>query len=205
MAYVINSGSIIELAAEYMVNGQQCINLFHYKFVTGAPLPNGRTAIQTVLDGLDMLGIQTQHAACLSSLVGDITWYGQWIHPTRYAYAIWNAGPKTASGPNTMQPVNVGASITKKGEIAARSNVGTTHMGGVPAPWVVASMITAAGLAQYNLLASRMTQGFLLPTTQEFQPVLFSKSAPATSAPIFEAFAQDTSRVERRRTVGVGS
>lgn len=126
----------------------------------------------------------------------------QVISPTRYAA---NRYTVAASGEldDTAQITQVSASVTRRGDLAEQSNVGHVN---IPAPggadWVMNGIFKPAYMTQLNLHAAAISEE-LTYATARFTPVLL-KNNGTSGAPITQTFAQDTVRVVRRRTVGLG-
>lgn len=201
--YEIGPDSFIEISMESELNGQQNISLFHYVYTGTAIIPDGR---QLALDFLDVLAgpdaLYEAYLACLSSDVGQVQMYAQWIHPNRFAYVTYPT-PSDADGPVGALPQNVSVAITKRGVVAARNAIGTLHMPAVPSDWVVNGQVVQPIGTPYQDLADSLASDQTVGAVT-LEPVLFNRTTPADSQFIAEAFYQLTSRVDRRRTVGLG-
>lgn len=203
--YPIQPGSFVEVTAEFTLNNQQNISLFHYVYPDNGIITDGADVLQQLLTALaDNDQLMDVYGAAVSADAGRIDWYAQWIRPQRYAYTRWS-GEKNATGPANALPQNVAVAVTKRGIVANRSGIGTLHMGGVPSAWVLNGKVIQGFSEAYTLLANALPTTIVLGPDLTFDPVLFNRTTPADSQLIAEAFYQDTSRIMRRRTVGLGS
>lgn len=203
--YEIAPNSVVEIAAEYVLNGQQNIALFHYAYVDTDVISDGYEALGQILLTLsDDMDFMANFGACLSSDAGDVTFSAQWIYPVRWAYRVFGT-LITPSGPANAAPQNVAAAITKRGTIATRDAIGTTHMGAVPREWLVNGFVVQPVGEPYTAFADLIPLDLVDGTEVKYAPILYKRSAPEESIFIAEAFVQQTSRIMRRRTVGLGS
>jgi len=206
MAYPIVDGSIAEVSIEMAVNGQNCMSLFHYYLEQDAPVVDGAALMLELLGWfVGAAGPFPEYEDCIPDVVNNMSVYGQWITPDRFRYEIAPAGPFAGNVANAPLPQNVSAAITKFGDAANRHNIGTLHMPAVPVNFVQDGMISAVGLAAYGALAAVMQDGFISAGGHVLSPVIFNRLSPNDSPYIIGAFTQLTSRVNRRRTVGLGS
>jgi len=207
MPYPVVTGSILELTLEGRHEGQQIMNVFHYKLTSPATLTNGRDAIAAVLIGADAPGgLAALWRACLSIQVTDLTMRGQWIVPERFAYVRLALTGGSGSVAGDAMPVNTAITVTRRGQEANRQSVGSTHIGGVPAGAITNGQLNVLFLDAYDAFAAKTIQPLLsLDPAYEMSPILFNKEAPGDSK-VPEAYTLNTyARVMRRRTVGVGS
>jgi hypothetical protein len=206
MAYPVPLSSILELVANMTVNGQQCMSVFHYKYNTGSSIPDGRAAAVDFLNKIRVAGaLKDAYVGCISDQIVDITWRAQWITPNRFRHVFLAVAPDAGTAAANPLPVQVSAAITKQAQNATRHGSGTLHMPGVPTSFVVDSLITLVGHTAYLALCDKVILPITLTGGQILDPVLFNRVTPNNSETIIQAFAQNTSRVNRRRTVGVGS
>jgi len=164
-------------------------------------------AIHSFMDGIDNLF--AAYAGCLSEDVTSLKTTFQAIYPTRYSYRTYSfqAGAGEVAEPSF--PPNVAHAVTLRADDAGPGNRGTKHIGGVPLTFSEAGLVTTAGLTALSGLAEmlKLKQGFEVGAFNNFelQPLIahranISLSPYATSYTIGSA-----TRVERRRTVGLGS
>jgi len=129
----------------------------------------------------------------------------QWIHPLRYGrQEIVNVNA-TGGVAFPALPPNEGFSITKRGLQAGRRFIGSTHVYGLPVRDQTLGQLNAFELDERANLADKIQTTITLAGGGPiFTPVIFSKSAPTTSPEIVGTVVQQTTRTERRRTVGLG-
>lgn len=206
MPYNIGAGSILEMSYHGKVDGQLFISQLHYLFATGTTIVDGEAAALEMIDNLNNAGnLSDDYLACIPDEVGGIRLRAQWITPIRYRYVVDPGGVRQGTVASPSMPSNVAVALTKTGEKANRHNIGTLHMPAVPASFIGDSLLTVLGQIAYDELCSDLPDNFILATGQDLRPVLFNRVAPSTSVQIVQAFPQDTSRVNRRRTVGLGA
>jgi len=135
---------------------------------------------------------------------GDI-WY-QVIRPTRFrkfVKADFTTG--VTSGFAATAP-NVACVITRVGELGRRDNISSLHL---PAAtdngWIDGGTVTLAAQVKLATMsdACRTTYSVAIGSTK-FSPSILNGPLAAQVTPITFAFFQFTSRVMRRRTLGVG-
>lgn len=129
----------------------------------------------------------------------------QCIYPTRLAPATF---PKTELGGyiTDTESANLAGVITRRGDLANRSNVGSLH---IVAPMGVAGVVNGQVTAEWktalDLLAEQVEQVYNeIVFNSTWEPVLFNKNAPSVVTKVTDAFPQITARTMRRRTVGLG-
>jgi len=207
VAYGIAAGSIMAVSAVGKMNGQETITTVHYRYanLTGT-IPDGRAAIIYVLTQIRMAGGWFEkYLACISGAVTGIQLYGQWITNTRYAYATDGVAAASGDLAATVMPQNVAMVVTRRGDLADRKNISTLHLPGVPASEVAAGVLSLDQQIALNDFANASIQPFVLTGGQELYPCAFNRNDPSFSRILTESFAQQTVRVMRRRTVGLGS
>jgi len=206
MAYVINPGAILQVTLDFTVNGQLNMALFHYVFQTGTAIADGKAAALDFISKIEVADeLVPRFLDCISDEVLDLKVRAQWIWPARFRFVPSPTPPAAGGSLNAPLPSNVAAAITKYAETADRHGLGTLHIGGVPVTFVQDSLITVGGLIAYDALGDKMSSVYVLTTGQAMAPVLYRRGNPALSPVIIEANPQSTSRVSRRRTVGVGA
>lgn len=185
---------------------QRTMSTFLYRItnVTGAPLYNElMDALHSSFSGAGQL-ITTFRACMPSNWFWTDVWY-QIISPTRqrkYAKSMTGAG--TASSIATT--ANLQASITRVGELSGRRYIGGIRMPLGTEDFVVdQGFIQAGQLAALNALCAAMKLFIITSgSVATFRPQVGVPKPPATSLDLEDAFPQATSRVIRRRTVGLG-
>lgn len=131
----------------------------------------------------------------------------QVIYPTRYVKVSFADG----SGPGTVvqnaEPPNVAHAILLRTDLAGRDQRATKHIGGVPSTFTNNGRMTAAAIAAYEILADQLVQRYTVAGTGDtlWWPIIYHRDNPGATDYITSRTLQNTTRVERRRTVGLGS
>lgn len=202
MPYAVPNGGILEVSIKGKFELQTFLSVFHYRITAAGGTADGDAAINAADAILNVAGgFVDAYADALhaDAILEDVIY--QWIHPKRY-HRVRKA-PVTLTGhvAGTKMPPNVSGPITKKSVTATRHSRGTLHMPAVPASFVIGGTISNAGQIAYNNFALLVVStGALLG----YEPVLFNRLSPGLSEAIVEAYSETTSRVQRRRTVGLG-
>ena len=206
MAYEIVPDSILQLSFEGRVYSQQIMTVLSYRLISETPIPDGAASADAFLsNAIAAGGIYRLWLDCLSQNAIDCDAYAQWITPTRYAYRAAGAGNTVGTmGFDCISP-NYSAGITRRGELANRHSISNLHMPAVPDTGVQQGLLMPVYEAPLEIFKEKSLEGFTLGFGAELLPVAFNRSAPSTSIVLVEGFVQNTARVMRRRTVGVGS
>lgn len=206
MGYAVAAGSVIAISAEGTLHGQQVMTTFHYKENSLIEIPDGRLAAIEMLTKIHLAGgLAELYLACMSQAVNNVEWYAQWITPTRFAYIAWSGLPAQGTILEESMPPNVAQVATRRGDRANRHNISNLHLPGVPVPSVVDGRLNAIQADRLQQLATESCDPITLVTGNEMVPVAFWRGNPFSSAQVVEGYPQDTTRVMRRRTVGLGS
>lgn len=128
----------------------------------------------------------------------------QTIAPTRYTKSIFTVGDVGSGG--QADTANVQQSITRKGELAGRFSIGGIR---VPCATTVDTItdgkLTTSALAALNALAGEMKETLSVASgTATLVPQVGTPPAPVNSIDLVDTIAENTVRVIRRRTVGLG-
>lgn len=204
--------SIITLNFDGILDGQQVLltTAWRLEFVTlSAPDPNMAglfDAWHGVIDALANL-----NAAYLDSLSHDMTvpyQFFQAIWPTRYVRRRYTPGDGEGHVIEDALPPNVAHVITLQTDVAVPRRVSNKHIGGVPSDGTLEGYITAPQKARLDNLRDWL----ITPTDVTYggndyrlNPVMLKWDSPNNSKRIYTGYTQTTTRVERRRTVGLGS
>jgi len=147
-------------------------------------------------------------ACCPSNWTLDSLWI-QLIYPTRVRKIVYNKN-LAGTGANASTVTNVSASITRTGVLAARNQVGGIRVPISPAD-CAAGLLTTTPFANLGALSVKMKALYGAAADWWWSPGFMSKvpgQQPNERIPAFTemyaAFPQETSRVVRRRTVGLG-
>lgn len=206
MAYPITSLSILQVVFEGKHDGQQVISVMSYIYDDLTTKPDGRAEIVSVLSQVMAPdGLYEKYIACVSVDVSDIRCYGQFITPIRYAYvrAVGDGVSGANAGP--CLPSNTAQVVSRRGDLADRANISDIHLPGVPVGAVISSELTGPQLTLLQSFGTASVQPYVSATGGNYQPVAFHRESPVLSRKLTESFPQDTVRVMRRRTVGLGA
>lgn len=205
MAFPVSVGDIVEVRIRARQSGQQLLNVLHYKVSTGSSFDGAvdfEEALAIINDGT--IGIITAYKAFAN---GDVFFSGmdmQLIYPTRYRSVSAAVGAFGLREGMAM-PQNVQASVTRRVDEAGKSKTGRTELFGLITEDQEDGLLTLDAVTLASTLAGKMSQNIELVTgTLVFQPIIYSRSFPLTSNPVVGYRVQDSVRVARRRTVGVG-
>lgn len=210
MARFVVSQDILEVRLLGRMNGQRLMNVLHYRLgVDGASVLEGDDVITAAAtSAFENAGGILQILKAISNPAW--TYEGalyQWIYTTRYTAVRRNnaAGPGSFAG--TALPPNVSSTITKQSVHGTRHGIGSIHIGGMGLNDITVGMLTVARVENLAGLAELLTVDIPLPTVPnalELTPIILNKASPQLSLTWHTATIQNESRVQRRRTVGLG-
>ncbi len=206
MAYDIDPGAILQLSFEGSLFSQQIMTVLSYKLVGEGVLEDGAAAADAFLaDAIAAGGIYRLWLDCLAQSAINCDAYAQWITPTRYAYRTAGAGNQVGTiGFDCISP-NYSAGITRRGELANRHSISNLHMPAVPDTGVQEGRIQLVYETPLQTFMEKSLEAFTVGFGLDLVPVAFNRADPSASVVLVEGFLQDTARVMRRRTVGVGA
>jgi len=209
MAREAFNGSILEVGIVGRHEGQRTLNLLHYKAENIAAEPLDFTPrAEEFFDQLNALdGLIPRYLDCVGQdyTLSEIRL--QLLSPTRYAYQVFVVNGVGSEAQESLPP-NDGVTLTKKNDKVGRHNRGSIHMPAVPTTFVANGYITRAASLVYGNLSHKMIEPITLTQSPSpamaWQPVIYNRLAPSTSPVYNQVQIQLTTRVNRRRTVGVG-
>jgi len=216
MAVPLNS--LFEVRLKYLANGQQCMNVFHYRNTAALPDPiDPRDVCVGLLEeyggnGNGEIPGEFMKVFCTATTINSMQ--AQAVYPVR-----WRSSELTLSfdglRPGELRAQNVQWTATKHGDFASRHDLGAIHVGGVGDTDYEAGEITAA----FKIVANTFVTFLSLPLVLTdpvctLDPCIANKApVPNTdpvkyvysgSVPISEWVRRDTIRTMRPRTKGVG-
>jgi len=130
----------------------------------------------------------------------------QRIRATRMTPIIQDIGVTGSQG-DGESPINVAGVATKRGEVSGRWAVGSWHQPGLyPDAFATAGNLTSAYKLGLNEALNNWFNTTRTPPGMvgNVRPILFNNLNPTRVTSIVTIQAQDTVRVMRRRTVGLG-
>lgn len=205
-----DNNSVLEVAFVGEHQGQRTLNLLHYRFADVVDGPRDWTTIDDdfmdVIQGLG--GLQSTYLDCCSEEFTLLTIRTQILNPSRWSYIdhaiVGGEGQVVAPA----LPPNDGVTITKRNNGTGRTNRGAVHMPAVPTTFIADAEITSAALLAYENFGDVLVEELQLPQLpappMRLQPCIFHRADPTVSPTTTEYIVQRTSRVNRRRTKGVG-
>lgn len=202
--YTVDNGAILEAVVSYQFAAQQCLNVSHWKFGTDAGAVDGVAAINE-FDGLFNagLGYVRKLANCMhvNAIIQQVSY--QWIFPTRYAYRTKAPTVGVGQIAGAALPPNVALALERFNDNTTRHDRGEMHIGAVPGIFVDNGSVTGAAQLNFDELITKATS-VIVGFGTTYTPILFNRAAPAQSKVVLAGRLRQTSRVLRRRTVGVG-
>lgn len=210
MMAVIENGDIVEVRFNYVQNQQRLMNVMHYRATEVTPGLDYEAAMSYALDKLEtelsLWPITWATGAVDTASIYKIT--AQKIFPTRLYHMdkLLDIQGYTDSEINPPLPQNVQLSLTKVSEEAGRGRTGRVEVPGGNVNQIEDGRLSDLGVLWMENLALAIQQNVNLEDLQPstLTPVILYGFAPAGSPDLTLVRIQDTVRVTRRRTVGVG-
>jgi len=201
----VNNGAVLEVVIHSTLAAQRQMTVLHY-VIKEMSAPADQFSILETID--DRLAAADGIYDAIADVSGNDCEFQsvqlQWIYPVRYAYRKFASMPLIGQFAEPCYPPNVSVTITKKGVEAGRKNIGAVHMPNVPNGAILNGHLDGAAVALYETLATRLKTNYTLATTGTLVPIIAHRAALAESPEVVSAVLQFTSRVQRRRTVGLG-
>ncbi len=210
MILPVLDGAILQCSIAQVQNQQIIENVIHYRLaVNPSAVVNGSDVIDLMIPFLQSAAGNIADVM-KSAFAGDWQFTGiiyQWIYPARFIpiTSTTNQGPGLAAFP--FMPANVGTTLTKYSVDASRHGRGSMHFAGMTAADVSGGIVSAGRVATMNALGARLTTVVdvsAVPGAISMTPIIFNRATPENSARWENYNPEKTSRVNRRRTVGVG-
>lgn len=206
---------IVQVTARLSLFNQTLLNTFHYR----VSLVNAPVNYESAIVGLDghlsnTNNLWDKYVACLQQDVTLVEVWYQRVSPTRLYVQKKTKGTVGLRVTDSFT-ANVAAFIERRTATATRRSVGGIHVptsGGGGS--TVGGLLTVGLKADLQALADQMMAGFTTNTGFiGWTPVLFGPFRPAKGdkpavpehyEDLIDTSVWDTTRVMRRRTVGVG-
>lgn len=216
MAYAITSGSVVQMTLRGILFDQVVMTTFHYRLDLTGPLANGGVALDDINTQLQGVGnmLDDYSAAMPPEWVSD-DYDLQWIYPLRFVKRTYTNGFPNGTGIGTTM-TNASAALLVRGEAATKRSVATKHLPGVGGGSINAGMLSGAYLAGAGAIKAQV-QANVVAAGRTYTPIIWGRPRAAFTkcgrdfpaldplyTPITNAVLQDTARVQRRRTVGLG-
>jgi len=211
MARPVTDLAVLQVSIIGRYAGQRIMNVWHYWLVDPTPVGLDGDAVVTALmavlnpgGGGDILRLYRtmSNEACDWLQVRC-----QWISPIRYSYTVFTNGTGPGEVVGQPLPANVAGVVTLRTTDPGPGGMGRKHFSGLTVTDVSGSIMTNDFLVNVSPILDRMGQFIdlaALSADASLVPIVYNKTDLAASN-IWTAYTiQDTSRVMRRRTVGVG-
>jgi hypothetical protein len=206
MGYPIVNNSICELSFEGLLDGQQTISTFHYRVNDATSVTDGAAVLAEFISATRVAGklFPSYQAICSDQLTNLQIW-AQLVYPVRFRYTTDGTPSESGAQDLLAFPPNVQASITRAAEKAGRKYVSHLSVPSVPITAIESGMLSVAYMDDMQPLVAAITEPYVLAGGVTFTPVIYHRNQNPSFDDLVLAFVQPTSRVIRRRTVGLGS
>ena len=205
------TGDIVEIIIRSDVLNQACLTVLHYK--VGSTVFAGTYFAQ--LDEINAhfnVDAITSFPNALANVMAPNTTVSsltiQRVYPTRSPYKRYNATYAGNYPTGTCLTPNISAVVTKQSEAAGRGRAGALHVPGISSDAILDGRLSAGMRAAMDTFASFVDDPYVpvggslyMLTPGMFNPRL---GAGANFKAVVTAYTEDTVRVMRRRTVGLG-
>lgn len=187
----------------------QDIILSHTYFVTTPPAGAPTTMdslLATVNEVLNVApaSLANTYRACLPTSYQLLETRAQRISPVRSAYRSQATVNAFGTHVDPATVANDSAAITMRTDFPGRDQVGTKHIGPIPDAVSVAGLLIAGYKATLQSLATALLTPIVLPAGGgTLTPCVFNQPTNTVTAVTASAIGEQ-SRVQRRRTVGLG-
>lgn len=197
-------GAIVQISVIYSQNSQTLINTLHYKYSNAGGAPDYRDAMNELLNELQTAGdLEDDIAAAMHNTCTLIRWEAQPVYPSRFSKVTRTMNRAGARG-GTALPQNVSAVITKQTDLATRYGRGTWHAVGLVTTDNDNGKVSFGLNGVLDQIGQDIAFDRALATLGTMVPVIWVRGVPARATPITSYKVEDTLRIMRRRTVGVG-
>lgn len=201
----VTAGDVLQVTLVGDAMGQQILNTFHYGVASVTGTPSQSAFAIEVTTKLQVAGeLVDKFLGCMApEYTLDFMWV-QFTLDTRYQKSVFSIG-SVGTSPQHASTANLAGVITRRGPVANKRNLGSLHlMYPNKDTGMTAGIVSAAQLLAMNLLAAKVILTYNLATLGSITPILIHGTSKLNAVPITSAFAQDTTRTMRRRTVGIG-
>jgi len=201
----LGATDIVEITFEGKLDGQQTISTFHY-----APQGIGGafeifSELSNFLERIRGAGkLYPAYRDIVSDQLTNLNVYAQVIYPIRYRYTNDGWADETGGVDALSMPCNVQGSITRTAERAGQRYTSHLALPALPVTAVENSFLTVDYLGDMSALAEQIKATIVLASGTEMRPCIFHPQFDPVKEWIKFTFPQATSRVQRRRTVGLG-
>lgn len=210
MAYQVSNTSIVQMIIRGRYANQETMNVIHLSPVDppAGDIADGLANLEQIISSFDITpgGWSDLLSKCCHENF-SIDWIqAQYVWPTRMAYL--RRATETTAGTlvGTEAPPNVSATITYQCDGVGRHQRGNQHIGGLRGEDVTEGRLALTLFDDLKTLADFLAEPTIaLDVGFAYEMCIFQRAAPGASAFVTHNTVQTTSRVERRRTVGLGT
>jgi hypothetical protein len=203
MPYTLPINSIAQVNMEYTLNGETCINTFHYRLIVGVSV-NGALELLSLANVFDG-GVWTAALSPIMSVDAmDMHITAQAIFSTRYRKQDLTSITPAGSVIGASAPSGVSVVVRRQGDLADRHNQGRIDVAGIPLSSILESELTPARLAVWQGALGGLLNQNLDDGTFTWEPTIFSLRAPASQAQVQTVTVDPVLRYQRRREIGKG-
>lgn len=211
MAYLLDIGDLFSVNIDARLFGQQILFTTHWRFDSVEPGTTVQAeetfeAWAAFLDSAEGWG--KAYADSVSQSLTGLTYVFQRIQPVRMVSKRIASTFTEGQVAEDSLPPNTSHVLTLRCDETGRNKVGNRHIAAVPPSFTENGMITADGITALSGLGETLmpfTSFEVGLDTLQFGPVIYHRDAIPTYSEITNYSIQQTTRVERRRTVGLGS
>lgn len=216
----VPQNSVFEVQFKYLVNGQTCRNVIHFRNEVAFVTAFGDSVQAELLSEMNDADAGSPRSTLLDWLAGNVTLTGiscQEVWPARYrksAVALNLGGEDTTS---QCEAQNLQGTISKFGSLASRHEMGSVHIGGMPIGRANDGLITAAGITKLESISLSWFVPYTITVGAEtvtMEPCIINHTKVIVngkptypisgSAPISSVVVQPEVRTQRSRNVGRG-
>lgn len=206
----ISIGDVAQLTAVGLCASQTVLNTWFYRCVSlgsslGTSVTTAMEELITKIEGT-VGGLGDKFIALMPTNYTLVRHTAQVVSPVRYT-KVFGAVVNTAGDSGAIcSTANIAAVITRRGDLATRKDVGSLHLVYPDALTEATTGIINAGYlsAMDDLCLQMKATLTLAPSTLVWEPILFHRTGTPNYSKVTYCFAQNTIRVMRRRTVGLG-
>lgn len=204
----LNDGDIVAVNYFGQCFGQRIILDTTYRVLGNFPIVNSffqdAALIVTAVDAAGVIDVVTPYLACLPPQYSLDQIRVQRIHPGRTAYYAQSFAGVVGTNVNPATVANDSACITLRTQQSGRDQIANKHIGPAPDAVSAAGLIVAAYRTLLSNLGSKLVVSGVPPTSGSLiAPTIFHK-AGGTDDLVQQFILGAQSRVQRRRTVGIG-
>lgn len=205
MAIPMTVGDIVSITLRGTLNGQTTLNVLHYRLTSVGGLTDfasWASAVVIKLDGPAEMAVF--YAGALSEDVTNLQYVIQKIYPTRLVVYVHDMTATEGQITESALPPGVQASLTKRGALANRNNIGGVRMPGAPITANEGGYISTAYNALLEAFATYLAGPITTVTIGTLTPIIYNRQIPADSPAVATVTVEQTMRTMRRRVVGRG-